>query len=117
MSSHDHDLIIVGGGLGGSALATVMAEKGARVLLLEREQQFRDRVRGEAIFPWGVVELDKLGLYRTLAERCGTEINQLHLYLGGVCVDRRDLSFTNSPPTLNWASLLPFRNRFDSNGA
>ncbi|HTT75194.1 MAG TPA: FAD-dependent monooxygenase [Candidatus Binataceae bacterium] len=102
MSSQNYDLIIVGGGLGGSALAKVMAEKGARVLLLEREQQYRDRVRGEVMFPWGVVELDKLGLYRTLAEQCGNEINQLHLYLGGACVDRRDTRLTNSFPTLNW---------------
>lgn len=41
-----YDLIIVGGGLGGSALAKCMAEHGARVLVLERDQQFQDRVRG-----------------------------------------------------------------------
>ena len=31
-----YDLIIVGGGIGGSALATVMARAGRRVLLLEK---------------------------------------------------------------------------------
>jgi 2-polyprenyl-6-methoxyphenol hydroxylase-like FAD-dependent oxidoreductase len=102
MPALDYDLIIVGGGLGGSALAKVTAEKGVRVLLLEREQQYRDRIRGEALFPWGVSELDKLGLYQSLSEHCGNEINQLHLYLGGACVDRRDTRLTNSFPTLNW---------------
>jgi choline dehydrogenase-like flavoprotein len=59
----DYDLISVGGGLGGSALAKVMAEGGARVLVLERERRFRDRVRGEALMSWGVAEA------RTLAAR------------------------------------------------
>ena len=34
-----YDLIIVGGGIGGSALATVMAKAGARVLLLEQSER------------------------------------------------------------------------------
>jgi flavin-dependent dehydrogenase len=58
----DYDLIVVGGGLGGAALAKAMAERGACVLVIERERQFRDRVRGEGTFPWGVIELRKLGL-------------------------------------------------------
>jgi flavin-dependent dehydrogenase len=39
-----YDLIIVGGGLAGSSLAIAMTQAGARVLILEREPQFRDRV-------------------------------------------------------------------------
>jgi flavin-dependent dehydrogenase len=49
----DYDLITVGGGLAGAALAKALAERGARVLVLERETRFRDRVRGEAMHPWG----------------------------------------------------------------
>ena len=38
--THDaYDIITVGGGLGGAALAKAMAEHGARVLVLEREAQ------------------------------------------------------------------------------
>lgn len=55
-----YDLIIVGGGLAGSALAAGMAETGARVLVLEREREFRDRVRGEGMHPWGVSEVRAL---------------------------------------------------------
>src|SRR5439155_7438881 len=39
-----YDIITVGGGLGGSALARAMAARGARVLVLEHEKQFKDRV-------------------------------------------------------------------------
>jgi flavin-dependent dehydrogenase len=58
-----YDLITVGGGIGGAALAGAMAEHGARVLVLERETRFKDRVRGEGLLPWGVGEARTLGLY------------------------------------------------------
>jgi 2-polyprenyl-6-methoxyphenol hydroxylase-like FAD-dependent oxidoreductase len=58
----DYDLITIGGGLGGAALAKVMAAGGAKVLVLEREPEFRDRVRGENLVPWGGIEASRLGL-------------------------------------------------------
>lgn len=62
----DYDIITVGGGIGGASLAKAMAERGYRVLVLEREKQFRDRVRGEWIGPWGVAEAKELGVYDAL---------------------------------------------------
>ena len=53
MSCPVYDIITVGGGLGGSAIAKAMAEHGARILVLEREKQFRDRVPGEGMSPGG----------------------------------------------------------------
>ncbi|MBV8684136.1 MAG: FAD-dependent monooxygenase [Caulobacteraceae bacterium] len=61
-----HDLIIAGGGIGGSSLAAVMARAGRSVLLLERSEVFEDRVRGEWIAPWGVAEVKRVGLYDLL---------------------------------------------------
>jgi menaquinone-9 beta-reductase len=61
-----YDLVVVGGGIGGSALAAVMARAGRSVLLLEKSEVFEDRVRGEWIAPWGVVETRRLGLYDAL---------------------------------------------------
>jgi flavin-dependent dehydrogenase len=66
----DFDIITVGGGLGGAALAKVMAEQGARVLVVEREYQIKDRIRGEWVSPWGGAELQSLGLYDALLETC-----------------------------------------------
>jgi 2-polyprenyl-6-methoxyphenol hydroxylase-like FAD-dependent oxidoreductase len=48
-----------------------MAERGQRVLIIERETQFKDRVRGEFMFPWGVAEAKELGLYDALIQAGG----------------------------------------------
>ncbi|MEO8115595.1 MAG: FAD-dependent monooxygenase, partial [Phenylobacterium sp.] len=69
-----YDLVIVGGGIGGSALATVMAEAGRSVLLLEQSEVYEDRVRGEWIAPWGVAETHRLGLYDRLAAAGGRHV-------------------------------------------
>ena len=100
----EYDLIIVGGGLGGAALARAMAENGARVLVIERERQFKDRVRGEAIWPWGVAELRELGVYQLLIDTCAREVKWFDIYLGGIRTDHRDLTSTTPQQTaaLNW---------------
>ena len=70
MASGRYDIITVDGGLGGSSLAKAMAARGARVLVLEREQRFKDRVRGEWMAPWGVAEVRELGIYELLRDTC-----------------------------------------------
>lgn len=67
----DHEIVIVGGGIGGSALAAVLAQRGVDVLLLEQSAVFEDRVRGEWIAPWGVIETRRLGLYDLLVAAGG----------------------------------------------
>jgi 2-polyprenyl-6-methoxyphenol hydroxylase-like FAD-dependent oxidoreductase len=62
------EIAIVGGGIGGSALATVLARQGLSVVVLERDLHPIDRVRGEWIAPWGVTEaanLEILDILRT----------------------------------------------------
>jgi menaquinone-9 beta-reductase len=74
MAARSYDIITIGGGIAASSLAKAMAERGARVLVLERETQFRDRVRGEAIVSWGVAEANELGISDLLKEKCGHDV-------------------------------------------
>ena len=85
-----YDIITIGGGLAGASFAQVMAARGARVLVLERETRFKDRVRGEALFPWGAAELETLGLRRLLLSTCATENRWWDDYLGPDQVGHRD---------------------------
>jgi 2-polyprenyl-6-methoxyphenol hydroxylase-like FAD-dependent oxidoreductase len=61
-----HDVVVVGAGIGGAALATVLARKGLDVLVLEQQTAYRDKVRGEWMAPWGVAETMRLGLDEVL---------------------------------------------------
>jgi 2-polyprenyl-6-methoxyphenol hydroxylase-like FAD-dependent oxidoreductase len=57
------DVVIVGGGIGGGALAKCLGEAGVTVLVLERTQVYADVVRGEWIAPWGITETRAIGVY------------------------------------------------------
>ena len=50
------EIVVIGGGVAGASLATVLARTGRRVAVIEREPVFRDRVRGEGLHPWGYRE-------------------------------------------------------------
>lgn len=66
--NREYDVAIIGGGIAGSALAVALADEGARVLVAERAEEFKDRVRGEWLAPWGAAEARMLGLSPVLEE-------------------------------------------------
>lgn len=107
MNSDGFDLIVIGGGMGGAALGKVMAEHGVRVLILEREATFQDRVRGEAMSPWGVPEARALGIEKLLLDTCGHELPWVESYLGGNQIERRDLRNTTKHGTVELAFYHP----------
>ena len=91
-----YDVVIVGGGLGGASFGKAMAEHGARVMILEREHEFRDRVRGEGMHPWGVVEAERVGVLKPLLDTCGQPARWWNIYAGPNRVARRDLVATTA---------------------
>jgi menaquinone-9 beta-reductase len=75
------EVVIVGAGIGGSALATVLARAGISTLVLEKSTAHIDHVRGEWLAPWGVAETQRLGLYDTLTEAGGHHLGE-HIGFG-----------------------------------
>lgn len=89
-----YDVAIVGGGMGGAALGGALAAAGLRVVILERERRFRDRVRGEGMHAWGVPEARALGIYEPMRDACGFEVPYSDLYVGDLLRTRRDFIAT-----------------------
>jgi 2-polyprenyl-6-methoxyphenol hydroxylase-like FAD-dependent oxidoreductase len=88
------DLVVVGGGLGGSTLAAVLARAGKKVLVLEHEVKFRDRVRGENMLPWGVAIAKRLAVLDDLVAAGGHLTAGFTTYVMGAKNDTRPLAET-----------------------
>jgi len=63
-----YDVAIVGAGLAGCALATSLARRGRRVVLLEKQRFPRDKLCGEFLSPESQGELQTLGLLSQVQE-------------------------------------------------
>jgi len=70
----DADVVVVGGGIAGCTLAIRLADAGIAVTVLEREQIYRDIVRGEAMVPWGFREAVELGVSETILRTEGVSV-------------------------------------------
>jgi 2-polyprenyl-6-methoxyphenol hydroxylase-like FAD-dependent oxidoreductase len=70
----DDEIVIVGGGIAGCALAIRLAHAGIAVMVIEREPHYRDIVRGEAMVPWGFREAVELGVAETILQTEGVSV-------------------------------------------
>ncbi|OMO92137.1 FAD dependent oxidoreductase [Corchorus olitorius] len=67
------DIIIVGAGVAGAALAYALGKDGRRVHLIERDMNPPDRIAGEALLPGGYVNVNlEKGTVTSLLEENGT---------------------------------------------
>ena len=62
---HNYDIIVIGGGPAGSTVATLVAEQGHRVLLLEREAEPKFKI-GESLIPATYWTFKRLGMLEKL---------------------------------------------------
>ena len=58
----DVEVLIVGAGPAGAALAQLLATRGIEVLLLERQSDFAREFRGEVLMPSGIEAFGQMGL-------------------------------------------------------
>ncbi len=58
----DTQVLVVGGGPGGAALALLLASRGLETILVERQHDFAREFRGEVMMPSGLEVLDQLGI-------------------------------------------------------
>ncbi len=78
----DHpEVCVVGAGIGGSALACVLAQSGIATTIIEKSTEHIDHVRGEWLAPWGVKETERLGLYELLLHAGGHHLKR-HIPFG-----------------------------------
>jgi 2-polyprenyl-6-methoxyphenol hydroxylase-like FAD-dependent oxidoreductase len=75
------EVVIVGGGIGGSALGATLTREGIAVCIVEKSTVHVDHVRGEWIAPWGIAETERLGLYATLMKAGGHHL-ETHIGFG-----------------------------------
>lgn len=65
---HEADVVVVGAGILGCAVAYALGSQGRSVILLERQLTEPDRIVGELLQPGGVQALEKLGLRECLED-------------------------------------------------
>ena len=72
----DADVIIVGGGVTGCAMATALANGKRRILVLEARTGHKPRFAGELLRPTGTQVLDDLGFLPTLRHHGGVDVDE-----------------------------------------
>ncbi len=65
---HEVDVVVIGGGPGGSTAATLLAKAGHRVTVIERAKFPRDHV-GESLLPYCYGLCEKLGVLEEMKKR------------------------------------------------
>jgi 2-polyprenyl-6-methoxyphenol hydroxylase-like FAD-dependent oxidoreductase len=74
-------VIVVGAGPAGAALAYLLARRGIRVSLIERQKDFEREFRGEVLMPSGVDALEQMGLSAPFAGVPQVRPARFELYL------------------------------------
>ena len=76
---HDHDIVIVGAGPGGSATAYYLAKHGLDVLLLDKMDFPRDKTCGDGLTPRALGVLDDMGILDGMLD-AGCRIKGMQLF-------------------------------------
>lgn len=85
----DFDAIIIGAGPAGSSAAILLAKRGWRVAIVEKQHFPRRKVCGECIAASNLPLLDALGIGKAFAEQAGQPLRHVALMAGGqtICAE------------------------------
>ena len=78
---YDCDVLIVGGGPAGSALAFYLARQSIKVIVLESEKFPRDKICGDAVSAVALAELHKMGITNLKEFSKANQINDVALFI------------------------------------
>ena len=80
---YDCDVLIAGGGPGGSSLAFYLAEKGIKTIVAESQKFPRDKICGDGVSPIALAELQRIGITGSEEFSKVNEINKVGLFIEG----------------------------------
>lgn len=101
------DVVIIGAGIAGASLGIVLARSGRSVTLVERETAFRDRVRGDSMFPWGAAIAQELGIHDLLLSGGARPLPRWQVYEDGEPTDAFVWGQDVPTPDVVWGVFLP----------
>lgn len=111
IENQNYDVIVIGGGPGGSTTATLVAEKGHRVLLLERDKSPQFKV-GESLMPATYWTFERLGVIEKLKASHFPEKYSVQFYSSSGKASAPFYFYRNDPheSSMTWQVL---RSEFD----
>lgn len=89
MNANVADVVVVGGGVAGAAIARLLGEAGHSVIVLDKARFPRDKPCGEGIMPTGVRLLDRWGLWKRIPPAQSHPISEVRFEVDGASVQGR----------------------------
>ncbi|MDX2161892.1 MAG: FAD-dependent oxidoreductase [bacterium] len=100
-----HDVIVVGGGPGGSVLSYLLARAGRKVLQLEAYRDFNRQFRGDTLNPLTMGLLDEMGLMDEILTLPHNRVTTVKA-VGAEAIEAYNLTYSRMPSKFPYVMIL-----------